>query len=158
MSGETIIVNHQHPDFFHIAVSAPLLFSPAMLNFSIVGRNANLEQRQHYNEWDSLHGQRIAIVDHVNSNYDDIEATRGGMISIDIAPLGANKSQILNRLRTIEGNKPVYFFGDGLSVGKNDYPLKVRLYQDNWLNNTGHKCFETDGPDTTMKILARWQK
>lgn len=137
---------------YSIATGCHFEFRPAMLNFSIVGRNATPKQRQHYFDWDTLHGQRNAIAAHVNENYDNIEALQGGMISLDITPIGANKSQILHRL---EGAHPISFFGDKMYAGGNDYPLKAILYQDNWLNNTGHKCFQTDGPDMTMEILKR---
>ena len=138
---------------YSIATGCHFEFRPAMLNFSIVGRNANPKQRQHYFKWDDLHGQRDAIADHINSNYDNIEATQGGMISLDITPIGANKSQVLHRLKKLEGDVPVYFFGDRMAAGGNDYALKVILYQDNWLNDIGHKYFQTDGPDTTIELL-----
>lgn len=131
-------------------------FRSAMLNFSTVGRNANKEQRQNYFNWDKKVGQRTEMANFINAKFDDIEATQGGMISLDISPIGANKSQILHRLHRLEGAHPISFFGDKMSSGGNDYPLKVALYQDNWLNNTGHKCFQTDGPEMTMKIMAKW--
>ena len=58
----------------------------SMLNFSIVGRDCSLEQRQDYFEYDSNVGERSSIAEEINAKWKNIEAVIGGQISIDITP------------------------------------------------------------------------
>lgn len=111
-------------------------FRSGMINFSVVGRNANKYQRERYSAWDKVTGERQKIASRINSLYNDIVATVGGEISIDIAPKGSDKSQILKDFNP----NAVMFFGDKCSEGGNDYPLANALLQnggtviavDNW--------------------------
>ena len=58
--------------------------------------------------------------------FPNTEASVGGQISIDIYEKGANKAQILNEI-----NDPIYFFGDKMEEGGNDYPIAERLKKEN---------------------------
>jgi phosphomannomutase len=94
-----------------------------MINFSTVGRNASLEERKNYYEWDKNTGERKHIADRINAEVDNIEAAVGGEISIDIYPKGWDKSQILEHI-------PIgayHFFGDKTAPGGNDYALAKKL-------------------------------
>ena len=89
-----------------------------MVNFSVVGRNCNQEQRDAYYKWDNEHKEREAFAWELEQRYSWLGATVGGEISIDIYRKGEDKGQILN---DIEGN--FTFFGDRLQPGGNDYAI-----------------------------------
>jgi phosphomannomutase len=99
---------------------------PGMVNFSIVGRNANLEQRQAWLDYEAWNGDRCRIADQFNIMFPDLQATVGGETGIDIAPLGADKSQIL-----VDFNDDdfIVFFGDRMDEGGNDAPLADALFK-----------------------------
>lgn len=88
------------------------------INFSIVGRNANKEERQIYVAWDEATNERVLICKRLSEKFPDLEFVVGGETGIDIYPIGKNKAQIR---QYIEG--PIMFFGDRCEPGGNDYPL-----------------------------------
>ena len=94
---------------------------PGTVNFSIVGRNANLEERVMYRNWDEGKNERRIIAEEFNSLFPDIEALVAGETGLDIFPRGANKGQIIKDFDGYE----VHFFGDKMDEGGNDYPLAV---------------------------------
>lgn len=93
---------------------------PGMVNFSIVGRNADVEQRKKYRKWDLETEERDYIAHNFNLAFPELEARPGGETGIDIAPRGANKSQIITDFNE---DDVLYFFGDRIDEGGNDYPL-----------------------------------
>ena len=94
-----------------------------MWNFSIVGRNANIEERKHFKEWDDKRGTRKTISSYLNSRYrDKVEASVGGDISIDICNLERDKRQVVDSLPNLDFSK-VIFIGDRIYPGGNDYEL-----------------------------------
>lgn len=110
-------------------------------NFSIVGRNATLGERKLYIQHDRENRERETIALQFNMLYgESITATIGGETGIDIYPVGWNKSQIINDFNTKEDK--LYFFGDKMEPGGNDFPLKtvningmniqVKNWQDTW--------------------------
>ena len=92
-----------------------------MINFSTVGRDANQKQRKAYYEWDQKHKEREHIADEFNRKFKDLHASIGGHISIDIYPRNANKAQVADDLKEVYDE--IYFYGDRLEYGGNDYPL-----------------------------------
>lgn len=110
---------------------------PGMVNFSIVGRNANKEQRVQYVKWDREHNERDYISHNFNLIFTDLEARPGGETGIDIAPIGFNKGQII---KDFSEDDVLYFFGDRTDENGNDYPLAqlvdhvrtVRNWRDTW--------------------------
>ena len=97
----------------------------SMVNFSIVGRDCNQEQREEYYKWDKEKGERKIIAQAVKEKFPDLDAVIGGQISIDIYPKGNDKSQVLNVIeqeRLVPPNEYI-FIGDGIENGGNDYPL-----------------------------------
>jgi phosphomannomutase len=93
-------------------------------NFSIVGRNATLGERHLYVKHDKEFRERETIALQFNMLYGDtITAKIGGETGIDIYPTGWDKSQIINEFNTKEDR--LYFFGDRMEPGGNDYPLKA---------------------------------
>lgn len=93
---------------------------PGMVNFSIVGRNASLEQRAEYVAYDTRKKEREALARIITNEFADITATVGGETGIDIGQLGSDKSQIL---RDFNSKDNIYFFGDAMFDGGNDKPL-----------------------------------
>ena len=94
---------------------------PGMVNFSIVGRNANREQRKMYVDWDKKYDERDYIAYNFNKIFKELEAKVGGETGIDISPKGLNKSQIV---KDFDLNKDeLWFFGDAMHEGGNDLPL-----------------------------------
>ena len=118
---------------------------PGMVNFSIVGRNANLEERAKYVAYDTVENERNLIASEFNKLFSGIKATVGGEISIDIAPEGSDKSQIL---RDISQNTFVHFFGDKQLPGGNDYTLAKTLLE---RGNTW--CYNVINYNETWTIL-----
>lgn len=119
---------------------------PGMLNISVVGRQASLEQRSAYNRWDREHGERLKFVEMMHEKFPDYEATTGGEISIDIVPMGWNKSVAKAEIQEREGECHIMFFGDRLQQGGNDKPLADAL--------------ESDGSGTAIEVSSyeeTWQ-
>ena len=122
----------------------------SMLNYSIVGRDCSLMERENYFKWDKENGERIRIAKHIRDQWRNLDAVIGGQISIDIYPKGMDKSQILDIIeqeRLVKADEYI-FVGDRIEVGGNDYPLAQ-------LMNKKDNCstFQTDGWEHTMQIL-----
>lgn len=95
----------------------------AMLNFSVVGRDCTLEERQQYFEWDNKVGERKDIAEYIKRTWTQLDAVIGGQISIDIAPIGNDKSQVIGKIKEYQPDKNYIFVGDRTMEGGNDYPL-----------------------------------
>jgi len=118
-----------------------------MVNFSVAGRDSNIEERKVYFEWDKEHGERQAIASSLRDKYPNIEILIGGEISMDIQPKGKNKSLASKYIRANMGGR-MMFFGDKVCEGGNDYDIAKDII----LNGDG-EVFPVTGPDQTMKIL-----
>ena len=94
-----------------------------MLNFSIVGRNADKPERQRYFDWDKTNKERAAISSFIRSQFPDIDVSIGGQISIDINPRGNDKSQASQWIRENNKDAEIIFFGDKCYAGGNDYEI-----------------------------------
>jgi phosphomannomutase len=116
------------------------------LNFSVVGRNATLKERQIYKQWDEINKEREDLVSRFNINFSSLCAKIGGETGIDIYPIGYDKSQIVKDFSTSD---KLMFFGDRMDKLGNDYPLK-KCIEDNNLGS----CFEVKDWQHTKKILA----
>lgn len=97
---------------------------PGMVNFSIVGRNANTEQRKWYTEYEGLHMERGHIADMFNQHYPYLTASVAGETGIDIYPLNSGKEQVLT-----DYDKPAIlcFIGDMCEKGGNDYTISQAI-------------------------------
>ena len=116
-----------------------------MVNFSIVGRNANPEQRKMYVDWDKRYNDRDHIAYDFNLLFADLVARPGGETGIDITPKGLDKSQIL---QDFNKDDTIIFFGDKMHQGGNDYPLSYIL-----LDNNQGECYHVkDWKDTWNKL------
>ena len=85
-------------------------------NFSIVGRNANWDQRARYAEWESKNKGRDFIAESYNNAFSDSVAQVAGETSIDIYKKGCDKSQAVK-----EQKGTTIYFGDHCYPGGNDF-------------------------------------
>ena len=121
-----------------------------MINVSVVGRNADNAQRKAYRAYDDDTGERARIVRALKATFPDFHYSVGGDISIDIAPTGWTKAQVLPTLLAANPRTPITFFGDRMSPGGNDLPLAEAL----WALADGHGAVGVEGPDETLAALA----
>ena len=89
-----------------------------LVNFSIVGRGAGLEQREEYIKWDTRHQERIKIAQALTQKLTRFDCGIAGETGIDIYLKGFNKRQVADHVA-----RPLVFFGDRCEPGGNDYPL-----------------------------------
>ncbi len=85
-------------------------------NVSIVGRNADWEQRARYAKWESDNKGRDFIAETYNNTFSDSIAQVAGETSIDIYKTGCDKSQAVK-----EQKGTTIYFGDHCYPGGNDY-------------------------------------
>lgn len=116
-----------------------------MVNFSVVGRGADSEQRTRYYEWDQVNGERICITEELNNRWPNIQAAVGGETGIDIFGRGHDKSQVVEYL-----HQNTVFFGDRMDPNGNDYTL-MRAVVDNSLG----RCYNVLNWTDTQKELLR---
>ena len=116
------------------------------INFSIVGRNATLGERKLYIKHDIEQRERETIAFQINSEFSNITATVGGETGIDIYRKGGDKSQILEDFNK---NDKIYFFGDKMDPGGNDWPLRTKL--------NDKRCFNVKDWRDTMERLQYFQ-
>ncbi len=117
-----------------------------LVNFSVIGRNCSQEKREEYYKWDQKTCERIKICESIMSEFPNIEASVGGQISIDIYEKGKNKAQVLDDIKG-----PIYFFGDKMDPGGNDYPIAERLKEE----NRDYTLFKVKSPTDTWNILKK---
>ena len=126
----------------------------SMLNFSVVGRDCSNDEREDYFQYDLEYREREIIAGLINEDWIDIEAVIGGQISIDIAPRGNNKSQILYHIITEHPDQKYFFIGDRTMKGGNDYPLaKIMNDRDNCYVFQAGEPSDKFGFVETFKIL-----
>lgn len=105
---------------FNIRTGLHFEHRTGMVNFSIVGRNANADERAYYVKWDKETSERANIAVTFNTIFPDLDARVGGETGIDISPRGYDKSQIKKDFWV---DDTLWFFGDAIYEGGNDYPL-----------------------------------
>lgn len=117
-----------------------------MVNYSIVGRNANTSQRKEYYDWDLENRERESIAKAFNKFFPELYAQVAGETGIDISKKGNDKSQIV---KDFPNDWVLHFFGDRMDADGNDYPLKkVIINQD-----LGFAHSVTDWKDCWDKII-----
>lgn len=117
---------------------------PGMVNFSVVGRNASLEDRFHYKLWDEHKNERHSIVEEFTNMFGNgIVVQVAGDTGLDIFPKGYDKSQIASFVKG-----PVVFFGDKMMPGGNDEPLANEV-----LKRTGGRAIQVEDWEDTFRRL-----
>lgn len=90
--------------------------SPRMVNYSKIGRYATPEERlDHDASW------RDEFIAGILAAHKDIEAVKGGSVSVDIYSKGADKSRAAKYINGC--NRKFIFIGDKTNPGGNDYPI-----------------------------------
>ena len=120
----TFLISCEYESLFSLRTGNHIEQRSGMVNFSVVGRNANAEQRATYVEYDTFKNERINIASAFNTMFPELQATVGGDTGIDIAPRGSDKSQIL---RDFKEDDTIHFYGDAMFEGGNDLPLAYAL-------------------------------
>jgi len=117
------------------------------MNYSIVGRNANLEQRAQYRDWDRHHQERASIARDFVTRFPRFEAYLGGDTSIDVCLRGANKGRCASVIRQ-HAQDHLYFFGDKCHPGGIDEPFVKQCREE-----LGDRVFHVSGYKETWNIL-----
>ena len=116
-----------------------------LVNFSVVGRNATIGERKLYVEYDNDCDERSSIAEAFNEKFfhKKLVAQVAGETGLDIMEIGCDKGQIVNYIQ-----EPIYFFGDKMQRGGNDYPLRIMLGKNS-------KWEEVDNWQQTFSILKK---
>lgn len=94
----------------------------SMVNICPVGRNCSQKERIDFFEYDKVNKIRETMVEELRKRFDEfgLHFSIGGQISIDVFPKGWDKTYCL---RHLEDFKEIYFFGDKVDKGGNDYEI-----------------------------------
>ena len=119
---EEFLMDELHHSKFPVRTGTHVEKRPGGINFSILGRGQGvvLEERDEYVKWDRTHHERKNLAIKIKNRFPDLEVQVGGQTGLDISPLGRNKSQIL---RDFSKDDFIYFYGDMMNEGQNDFPL-----------------------------------
>ena len=125
---EEFLIDELHHSKFPVRTGNHIERRPGGVNFSVLGRGSEviLEEREEYVKWDINTGERKNIAERFKKRFPEIGCQIGGQTGLDISPLGCDKSQILRDFKPID---LIYFFGDKLKEGENDYPLGHAIEQ-----------------------------
>ncbi|KAH8832391.1 phosphomannomutase [Flagelloscypha sp. PMI_526] len=120
-------------------------FRNGMVNVTPLGRNATIQERKDFEQYDKEHNLRTTLVSVLKSKFADygLSYSIGGSISIDIFPTGWDKTYCLRHVED-ENFEEIHFFGDRTYPGGNDY----ELYADP--RTIGHTV---KNPQETIKLL-----
>ena len=119
---EEFLMDELHHSKFPIRTGTHVEKRPGGINFSVLGRGQGvvLEERDEYVKWDRTHHERKNMAIKIKNRFPDLEVQVGGQTGLDISPLGRNKGQIL---RDFSKDDFIYFYGDMMDEGQNDFPL-----------------------------------
>lgn len=123
---------------------------PGLLNYSIIGRGCDKEQRKEYVEYDERTKERWVIAKEFNelfSESENIVAQVAGETGIDIMPIGKGKQQILDDFAV---DDILIFFGDKCQKGGNDHDISVAVRE----RETG-AVHEVEDWEHTWQILKK---
>jgi len=121
---------------------------PGLVNFSILGRNATLEDRYNYKGWDEHKKERESICNTLRSKWPDYDFQIAGETGIDILAKGSTKAQILV---DFDPKDVIYFFGDKCQHGGNDHDIALAVND----RNNGSNVFEVGNWKDTWSILKQ---
>ena len=103
---------------------------PGTVNFSILGRGKDPSVgRSEYVEWNKQTNEREDIAHRLRNQFPNLSVALGGQTGLDISHKGGDKSQIL---RDFSQDDRLYFFGDRIVKGGNDYSLAQIIQELNW--------------------------
>jgi len=118
----------------------------SQINFSVVGRNCSLDQREDYVLWDNKSKERIKIIKRLEEEFTGwgLGFKLGGQISIDITRKEWDKTYSFENIP--EKPTDCVFFGDKIVPGGNDYEIAMMC-------GNYHKI---KSPKETLKILSQY--
>lgn len=137
-------INSQYP----VKTGNFIEYRTGCVNYSTVGRESTYKQRIQYLEWDNINKERESIKNYIKNNFKDIDCVIGGEISVDIFPVGKDKSQILSDFNQSEKSQ-IIFFGDKIFEDGNDYTLAKNI------ENFGGKYHKVNDWEDTYNILRQ---
>ena len=118
---------------------------PGGVNFSILGRGLTcFVEREEYVKWDKETHERKEIARRLKMKFPELEVNIGGQTGLDLGAPGSNKSQILRDFRE---EHELYFFGDMMEEGQNDYALGQAVQE-----RGGHSHCVKDWKDTIIQL------
>lgn len=120
-------------------------FRNGMINVSPIGRSCSQTERDQFVAYDTAHGVRRDMVAALEKEFGDsgLSFCIGGQISVDVFPVGWDKTYCLQFVLT-EGYQEIHFFGDKTSPGGNDHAI----FADS--RTVGHTV--TDPSDTQRQV------
>jgi len=115
----------------------------SQLNFSVVGRNCSLEQREDYLKWDQKSKERERIVKKLEEEFQGwgLGFKLGGQISIDITRKEWDKTYAFTNIE--ENPRDCIFFGDKVVKGGNDFEIAMEC----------GKYYDIQTPEDTIILL-----
>jgi phosphomannomutase len=137
---------------FDIATGNHFESRPGLLNFSIVGRNANRVQRKKYVKFDNSTNERQLISDEFNKKFTKklgLVSQVAGETGLDIIEMGKDKSQIL---KDFTFQDELMFFGDNIQPGGNDYGIAQAIKYGPYKYS---ECHNVKSWKETWKILKK---
>jgi phosphomannomutase len=119
----------------------------SQINFSVIGRNCSLEQRQDYVKWDKKSNERKKIVEKLKEEFQGwgLGFNLGGQISIDITRKEWDKSYAFNFID--EDPEDCIFFGDKITPGGNDFEIAMKC----------GKYHDVSTPEDTLILLSQYR-
>jgi phosphomannomutase len=121
-------------------------FRRGMINVSPIGRSCSHQERLQFAEYDRKYQVRDKFVQALREKFPEsvgLKFAIGGQISIDIFPIGWDKTYCLRFLKQFD---QIHFFGDKTEVGGNDHELYSHS------SVVGHKV---NGPEDTIEQLSK---
>ena len=137
---------------FDIATGNHFESRPGLLNFSVVGRNANRVQRKKYVKFDKLTSERQTISDEFNKKFTKklgLVSQVAGETGLDIIEIGKDKAQIL---KDFTFQDELMFFGDNIQPGGNDYGIAQAI---KYAPYKYSECHNVKNWKETWKILKK---
>jgi len=116
----------EYIDGLNIPVKTSEFVEPrtGMVNASPIGRACSQQQRDEFYAYDQVHKVREAMIAVLEQKFEgwNLKYSIGGQISIDIFPIGWDKTYCLRYLKNYSN---IYFFGDKTEPGGNDYEIFI---------------------------------
>jgi len=142
------LINELENSKFHTRTGNHIDERPGLANFSVLGRNASLEDRFLYRQWDEHKNERQDICERLRKKWPNYNFQIAGETGIDITAKESTKAQILT---DFDPDDTLYFFGDKCKYGGNDFEIAsdvVARLGDN-------KVFEVNDWEDTWSILKQ---
>ena len=118
-----LLENWKNYSHYPVKTGGHLEYRDGMLNYSTVGRNCTQQEREDYEAWDNENGERAILRERILNMFPSLDCAIGGQISVDIYPMGLDKSQSYHRVKGQNPDHAIIFCGDRLMPGGNDYPF-----------------------------------